>query len=203
MTPPMKMHTHFIASCMASQRAILTSMPCMHFRWNRTLTLWVDVSAANLLAMAEDSETVDLLSGLQKGMLCRTRIDCSHVSYWCTAQADSACPPRTVCTLYSIRSSPLSISNPTRSSNSEQASPPIDSDIRVGYEENVPEPRPRVRGTGKLLSSTHSVGLALMRLEHVDLVEKGILKFRIDDNWKVSHWWPEWWPRRQDVYNSQ
>ncbi|KAL5487933.1 CAF17 [Sanghuangporus weigelae] len=82
--------------------------------------------------------------------------------------------------------------------SSQDAAPPVNADIRVEYEECVTEPRPRVRGTGKLLSSTEGVGLALMRLEQVDLVEKGVLKFRIGESWDVSHWWPDWWPRRED-----
>ncbi|OCB87494.1 Aminomethyltransferase folate-binding domain-containing protein [Sanghuangporus baumii] len=80
----------------------------------------------------------------------------------------------------------------------QNAVPSANADIRVEYEETVTELRPRVRGTGKLLSSTEGVGLAIMRLEQVDLVEKGILKFRIGESWDVSHWWPDWWPRRED-----
>ncbi|EJD01324.1 Aminomethyltransferase folate-binding domain-containing protein [Fomitiporia mediterranea MF3/22] len=74
---------------------------------------------------------------------------------------------------------------------------PINSDIRTEYHENSTEPKPRVRGTGKLLSSTQGVGLALLRMEQVELVEKGILKFHIDETWRISHWWPDWWPRQE------
>lgn len=63
---------------------------------------------------------------------------------------------------------------------------------------------PRIRGTGKLLSNVHGVGLALLRLEHVDLVQRGLAKFQLQTGqtgqdevvWDVSHWWPDWWPNR-------
>ncbi|KAF9263473.1 Aminomethyltransferase folate-binding domain-containing protein [Marasmius fiardii PR-910] len=61
---------------------------------------------------------------------------------------------------------------------------------------------PRPRGSGRLLSSTHGLGLALMRLEHLAGVEKKELDLRLrsesDDNLKtyhIEHWWPEWWPQ--------
>jgi transferase CAF17, mitochondrial len=60
----------------------------------------------------------------------------------------------------------------------------------------------RPRGTGKLLSTIHGVGLALLRLEHVEGLEKGDLKFElsgegVDDSapWLVKPWWPDWWPK--------
>ncbi|OBZ76304.1 putative transferase CAF17, mitochondrial [Grifola frondosa] len=65
--------------------------------------------------------------------------------------------------------------------------------------QNDDTPRPRPRGTGKLLSSTQGVGLALLRLEHVDAVEKGEAKFEVDVGDEktplgLTHWWPNWWP---------
>ena len=69
-------------------------------------------------------------------------------------------------------------------------------------------PGPRPRGTGKLLSTylnnnhgvTGGVGLALLRLDHVSLWEKGGLRFETDSGngkkWEVRPWWPQWWPRR-------
>lgn len=63
----------------------------------------------------------------------------------------------------------------------------------------------RPRGTGKLLSTTQGVGLALLRLEHVEGLEKGDLKFEVSVEdadasnngapWLVMPWWPNWWPR--------
>ncbi|KAF8271766.1 Aminomethyltransferase folate-binding domain-containing protein [Lactarius quietus] len=64
----------------------------------------------------------------------------------------------------------------------------------------------RPRGTGKLLSTFRGVGLALLRLEHVDGLEKGDLKFELVDEGAVvsptnttstlvTPWWPDWWPK--------
>lgn len=64
-------------------------------------------------------------------------------------------------------------------------------------------PRARPRGTGKLLSSCHGVGLALLRLEHVTSFERGhaSLEFEVPSDvdqsstkWFVNPWRPEWWP---------
>jgi folate-binding Fe-S cluster repair protein YgfZ len=61
----------------------------------------------------------------------------------------------------------------------------------------------RPRGTGKLLSTVKDVGLALLRLEHVEGLERGDLKFELlggeggasDNEWLVTPWWPNWWPK--------
>ena len=50
----------------------------------------------------------------------------------------------------------------------------------------------------------HGVGLALLRLEHVEGVHKGDIKleFEVENGeqekmqWALSPWWPCWWPRR-------
>lgn len=58
---------------------------------------------------------------------------------------------------------------------------------------------PRPRGSGKLLTSVQGVGLALLRLEHVEGVMQGNLQLQIDTNGKmmaVSPRWPSWWPRQ-------
>ncbi|KAJ7129754.1 Aminomethyltransferase folate-binding domain-containing protein [Mycena epipterygia] len=67
------------------------------------------------------------------------------------------------------------------------------------------KPRPRPRGNGKLLSSSNGLGLALLRMEHVEAAEQGTLAFSMDvetegakTNWGVSHWRPDWWPRREE-----
>ncbi|KAJ7068205.1 Aminomethyltransferase folate-binding domain-containing protein [Mycena amicta] len=61
----------------------------------------------------------------------------------------------------------------------------------------------RPRGTGKLLSSMNGVGLALLRLEHVQAAEQEKLVFAMDDDsktqWGVTHWRPAWWPHREVV----
>jgi len=68
----------------------------------------------------------------------------------------------------------------------------------------------RPRGTGKLLSTVNDVGLALLRLEHVEGLEKGDLKFELlsgevdasgngdDTSWFVKPWWPDWWPKEAE-----
>ena len=60
-------------------------------------------------------------------------------------------------------------------------------------------PTPRPRGTGVLLSSTRGVGLALLRLEQVDLVKQGRAKFSLTDGegkpWLVTAYQPHWWPK--------
>ncbi|KAI0356577.1 Aminomethyltransferase folate-binding domain-containing protein [Trametes cingulata] len=60
-------------------------------------------------------------------------------------------------------------------------------------------PRLRARGTGKLLSSTRGVGLALLRLEQVAAVEQGRARFSLTNSdgqeWGVSPYWPDWWPQ--------
>ncbi|KAI5124731.1 hypothetical protein M0805_005367 [Coniferiporia weirii] len=70
-------------------------------------------------------------------------------------------------------------------------------DIRTTAAESSTDSKIRVRGTGKLLSTVHGVGLALMRLEHADLVERSLVKFQMNAEWDVSHWWPDWWPKQE------
>jgi folate-binding Fe-S cluster repair protein YgfZ len=72
----------------------------------------------------------------------------------------------------------------------------------------------RPRGTGKLLTTTKEVGLALLRLEHVQGLETGDLKFELQgeevgasDNgegtkWRVTPWWPDWWPSKVEEGQS-
>jgi len=66
----------------------------------------------------------------------------------------------------------------------------------------------RPRGTGKLLNTLRGVGLALLRLEHVEGLEKGDLKFELVDEGAVAStngtptfvtpWWPDWWPQEAE-----
>ncbi|KAJ6599129.1 Aminomethyltransferase folate-binding domain-containing protein [Mycena vulgaris] len=67
------------------------------------------------------------------------------------------------------------------------------------------KPQLRPRGNGKLLSSSNGLGLALLRLEQVEAAEQGRLAFSMDVEtdgtnikWGVSHWRPDWWPRREE-----
>lgn len=84
---------------------------------------------------------------------------------------------------------------------------PTNLDIRASVNRGLDANRavPRPRGHGKLLSSYQGVGLALMRLEHVEGVERGDLALEFDvshgdnkETWRVSHWWPDWWPRKPE-----
>lgn len=91
--------------------------------------------------------------------------------------------------------------------SSSAPSYPNDLDIRatITQQPDNGKPVPRPRGNGKLLSSMNGVGLALLRLEHVEGVEKGGLKLEFDvesgesqGTWAASHWWPNWWPQRPE-----
>ncbi|KAH9938449.1 uncharacterized protein B0H18DRAFT_967242 [Fomitopsis serialis] len=93
-------------------------------------------------------------------------------------------------------------SSGSASPSEEAPSFPSDLDIRAQRAEvDDGTPKPRPRGTGKLLSSTKGVGLALLRLEHVAAAENGTAVFEMEvgeehkTKWKVTPWWPDWWPR--------
>jgi len=87
---------------------------------------------------------------------------------------------------------------------------PSSIDIRASIVHSSTDGRstPRPRGTGKLLSSMQGVGLALLRLEHVEGVASGDLKLdfefeeevegeeKVKRNWGVTSWWPDWWPKK-------
>lgn len=74
--------------------------------------------------------------------------------------------------------------------------------------------KPRPRGSGKLLSSVQGVGLALMRLEHVEGAASGELDLGFElagedvhapgvaKKWGVKSWWPDWWPKAQSAEAS-
>ena len=61
---------------------------------------------------------------------------------------------------------------------------------------------PRPRGTGKLLSSIGNIGLALLRLEHVEGVNRGLTTLYMEvgtegyerQTWRVVNSWPAGWP---------
>lgn len=86
-----------------------------------------------------------------------------------------------------------------RFASSSKISPPSGADIRAVVCKTPDGPAvPRPRGTGKLLTVTHDVGLALLRLEQVESVQNGTLSFEVDadgaQKLPVVHWWPDWWP---------
>ncbi|EIN10687.1 Aminomethyltransferase folate-binding domain-containing protein [Punctularia strigosozonata HHB-11173 SS5] len=82
---------------------------------------------------------------------------------------------------------------------------PANLDIKsaIAQTSNPSKPTPRPRGTGKLLTSSHGVGLALLRLEHVEGVQRGLLRFTAEAgteegarSWRIWPWWPSWWPTK-------
>ncbi|KAL0949762.1 hypothetical protein HGRIS_009801 [Hohenbuehelia grisea] len=74
----------------------------------------------------------------------------------------------------------------------------IKATIKQSDEDGQRKPRPR--GTGKLLSTSQSSGLALLRLEHVAGVDRGDVQLNFEDPEgglrSVTPWWPPWWPRK-------
>jgi hypothetical protein len=100
-------------------------------------------------------------------------------------------------------SSPTMVVTPRPDAPSYPTNLDIRASVNRGLDANRAVPRPR--GHGKLLSSYQGVGLALMRLEHVEGVERGDLALEFDvshgdnkETWRVSHWWPDWWPRKPE-----
>ena len=59
------------------------------------------------------------------------------------------------------------------------------------------------RGTGKLLSSVKGVGMALLRTDHLEAVDKGGVGLVIGEGAeqrRVSYWYPDWWPHRVEEH---
>jgi len=58
------------------------------------------------------------------------------------------------------------------------------------------------RGTNKLLGSINGIGLALLRLDHVEAVDKKTLQFAMGEGegeCRVEHWYPTWWPSPHSI----
>lgn len=61
------------------------------------------------------------------------------------------------------------------------------------------------RGTGKLLNGVRGVGLALLRTDHLEAVDKGGVGLVIgegSERRRVSYWYPDWWPHRVEEQAS-
>jgi len=80
---------------------------------------------------------------------------------------------------------------------------PLGLDIRPVVQA-TPEGRvPRQRGTGKLLTNFGNIGLALLRLEHVEALTKGTATLQLEtgqvgqdkQKWGVTYRWPPGWPQ--------
>jgi folate-binding Fe-S cluster repair protein YgfZ len=59
------------------------------------------------------------------------------------------------------------------------------------------------RGTGKLLSSVKGVGMALLRTDHLEAVDKGGVGLVIGEGAeqrRISYWYPDWWPHRVEEH---
>ncbi|KAF8524744.1 Aminomethyltransferase folate-binding domain-containing protein [Gautieria morchelliformis] len=75
-------------------------------------------------------------------------------------------------------------------------------DIRLIAPATLEGKGPRPRGTGKLLSSIGNIGLALLRLEHVEAVSRGHAAFQMvtgeegheKQTWRIVNSWPSGWP---------
>ena len=55
------------------------------------------------------------------------------------------------------------------------------------------------RGTGKLLNNVQGIGLALLRTDHLEAMDKGEVGLVIGEGAeqrRVSYWYPDWWPHR-------
>ncbi|KAH7344930.1 hypothetical protein B0J17DRAFT_637596 [Rhizoctonia solani] len=77
----------------------------------------------------------------------------------------------------------------------------IQAERLAGSSPTDPNRPTRPRGTGTLLSNVHGMGLALLRLEHVEGVERGELVMSFTqmgnkgtENWIVQPRRPAWWP---------
>jgi folate-binding protein YgfZ len=61
------------------------------------------------------------------------------------------------------------------------------------------------RGTGKLLNSVKGIGLALLRTDHLEAVDKGGVGLVIGEGLeqrRVSYWYPDWWPHKAEEQAS-
>ena len=59
------------------------------------------------------------------------------------------------------------------------------------------------RGTGKLLNSVKGIGLALLRTDHLEAMDKGGVGLVIGEGAeqrRVSYWYPHWWPHRVEEH---
>lgn len=153
-------------------------------------------------------------SRVQERLLCRPGADSTNIPHRRYSQTNSSCGHTQTRSDVRIAISHFLLAltvfcRPTESVTSSLDAPsfPTNVDIRPSviraFDDSRPAPRPR--GTGKLLSSQQGVGLALLRLEHVEAAEKGVLRFEFNasaeegqDTWALSHWWPDWWPRQPE-----
>ncbi|EGO01973.1 hypothetical protein SERLA73DRAFT_151007 [Serpula lacrymans var. lacrymans S7.3] len=110
---------------------------------------------------------------------------------------------------------PVTISGNEKHSTPSVNSPPPSLPVHLSVFPTRRDGERPPRGTGTLLSTilapAHgiSIGLALLRLEHVEGAQKGDIDLAVkstqgDDasgekTWQVQHWCPDWWPNQESA----
>jgi folate-binding protein YgfZ len=190
MTRVRQMTTSYTGSPTVFLRVQLISPRCKLSQWNRTWTSWVRVSQTGIVLMMllMRWSKVDFRKGCYVGQELTVR------TYHTGVVRKRILP---------VLLQPPSSISPHPEDEQPRLRLPSGLDIRASLTHAPGEGRvARPRGTGKLLSTIQGVGLALLRLEHVEGLEKGDLKFEVsseDDGdgapWLVKPWWPDWWPK--------
>ena len=92
MTLPIPILTLCIVSYMACPRVCRTFSQCRPTQWNPTWTSWAGVSIHFIHVCGRMLKpTSGSTSRLQEMLLCRPRIDCPNLPYWCHQEANSPC----------------------------------------------------------------------------------------------------------------
>jgi hypothetical protein len=201
-------HTHCIVSNTVSQREFWRFHRCNLYQWNSTWTLWAQVRrlAGMRMTFSYPNPLVDFRKGCYVGQELTVR------TYHTGVLRKRVLPVRILpYELWCYLPRHL-LTNHRASPEISSSAPPEGVDVRLSVPpslESIVEdgPRkPRPRPTGKLLTTLPTdngefAGLALLRLEHLDTVERNELNLSVtsDDgtDWSVRHYWPEWFPLRR------
>lgn len=150
---------------------------------------------------------VSSYSRFSEGVLCRPRAHCANISYWhCEktniTRRNPAYPE--VSFSYQVVFVSLTVydsDTQTLKSNAETQSTVFEPGWEIFPVSSPTSKRaPRPRGPGKLLSSIGNLGLALLRLEHVENVNEGLALFEMEvgvverQAWRIVNSWPSGWP---------
>jgi len=105
---------------------------------------------------------------------------------------------------------PVLLETPSSGTSLSAGSHTPHADIRASSTHAPGEGRvARPRGTGRLLSNIHGVGLALLRLEHVDGAARGDLQLAVEstdgstEGIRVIPWRPDGWPLPDTLENQE